>query len=455
MVDTARPRRSDEDSIKGRKRGESLAIPALSAALAPLVRGELHVPAAMPVALATVAAADTGAARSAPLPAKAPEATPVAQPSVATPPTVAASAPQPAAAVASPAAAGPSGEAPAAGAAESHVLGKVVSGFGPTAPAATVDSQPAPQAKVLGSVVSGFGPNATPAATPAGAPVSAPAPASAAAPAGPTESAAAASPEAAPAVKVLGAPVSGFSPDATRVADEGVAAFAREQLLSPRVREAKSVADAPLHDAFAKVGLTFPSAHIYLRAFKREHELEVWGQGADGRYLLVKTYAICSLGGSGLGPKIRRGDEQVPEGFYHVVEFNPSSDYHLSLRLDYPNAADLARAAAPDLGNDIYLHGGCKSAGCLPLTDAGIEQIYWLAVQARAAGERDIPIDIFPARLDQARFAQLTQAFAGRKDLVAFWADLKLGYDAFERSHRLPDVSIDSSGRYRVALVAH
>ena len=263
---------------------------------------------------------------------------------------------------------------------------------------------------------------------------------------------------------LLGRPMPGFPPDATRVAPAAVASalgnFVREQLASPRVEGARATADAPLKDAFVRAGLTWPAPRIYLRAFKREHQLEVWGQRTDGSYALVKTFAICSLGGSALGPKVRRGDEQVPEGFYHVIQFNPSSEYHLSLRLDYPNAADMARAAAMgdnagDLGGDIYLHGGCKSAGCLPLTDAGIEQIYWLSVQARAAGEREIPIDIFPARLDAADWDQLSNAFAARKNLLAFWSQLKQGYDAFERTHRLPDVAIDAHGHYVVALGAH
>ncbi|HEX9107042.1 MAG TPA: L,D-transpeptidase family protein, partial [Longimicrobiales bacterium] len=296
----------------------------------------------------------------------------------------------------------------------------------------------------------------TPAPTTSPAPASAPAVASARSPAAP--SAAAASAPAAGAL--LGRPVPELARDATRVAPAAVASalndFVRTQLSSSRVEVARAAAEAPLREAFTKAGLAWPAAKVYLRAFKREHQLEVWGERADGSYALVKTYAICSLGGSGLGPKIRRGDEQVPEGFYHVIEFNPSSEYHLSLRLDYPNAADLARAgaAADGLGGDIFLHGGCKSAGCLPLTDAGIEQIYWLAVQARAAGERQIPIDIFPARLDAASWEQLTAAFAGKKALIAFWTELKQGFDTFERTHRLPDVAIDANGRYHVALAA-
>jgi murein L,D-transpeptidase YafK len=257
---------------------------------------------------------------------------------------------------------------------------------------------------------------------------------------------------------VLGRPIPSPQPDATRVAAPNLAtalAFVRDQLGSSRVKHAQATADNPLRAAFAKVGVTYPAARVYFRAFKREHQLEAWAIQSDGSFALVKTYSICSLGGSTLGPKLRRGDEQVPEGFYHVVEFNPVSEYHLSLRLDYPNAADLVRAEAQragNLGGDIYLHGGCKSAGCLPLTDAGIEEIYWLAVQARAAGQREIPIDIFPARLDGTNWTQLAAAFANRKDLLAFWGDLKVGYDAFERTHRLPDVSIDAGGRYRVAL---
>ena len=229
----------------------------------------------------------------------------------------------------------------------------------------------------------------------------------------------------------------------------------RAQLASTRVIRARGMADAALRSAFQQAGVPYPGAAVYLRAFKREHELEVWGRKGDGSYALVKTLSICSLGGSGLGPKLHRGDEQVPEGFYHVVEFNPTSEYHLSLRLDYPNAADRARKGADDLGGDIYLHGGCKSAGCLPLTDTGIELVYWLAVQARFAGQQHMPIDIFPARMDASHWAQLSQAFAKKPDLLAFWRDLKAGYDAFEQTHRLPDIAIDASGRYRIALAAH
>ena len=52
-----------------------------------------------------------------------------------------------------------------------------------------------------------------------------------------------------------------------------------------------------------------------MRVFKQESELEVWKQDAAGRYALLKTYPICRWSGE-LGPKIKEGDRQAPEGFY-------------------------------------------------------------------------------------------------------------------------------------------
>lgn len=224
--------------------------------------------------------------------------------------------------------------------------------------------------------------------------------------------------------------------------------FLANQLAYARVHTAQLAADVVLRSEFANAGLTYPATNILLRAFKRERQLEVWVQRPDGSYTLFHTYPICTLGGSDLGPKRRQGDEQVPEGFYHIVAFNPQSEYHLSLRVDYPNAVDRLRAGDRPLGGDIFLHGGCKSAGCLPLTDAVIDQVYWLAAQARAAGEREIPIHIFPARLTPKVFGQLRAAYGKDPSLLAFWANLKQGYDAFEGTHRLLGVGATPDGRY-------
>jgi murein L,D-transpeptidase YafK len=57
-----------------------------------------------------------------------------------------------------------------------------------------------------------------------------------------------------------------------------------------------------------------------LRAYKQESELEIWKQNAAGQYVHLKTYPMCRWSGQ-LGPKVREGDRQVPEGFYTITEF--------------------------------------------------------------------------------------------------------------------------------------
>jgi murein L,D-transpeptidase YafK len=227
--------------------------------------------------------------------------------------------------------------------------------------------------------------------------------------------------------------------------------FALEQLRHDRVRDARIATRHNIKRLFHERGIRYPAADIFMRIFKRERSLELWvrSEGAD-QFALLKTYPICALAGE-LGPKRRQGDNQVPEGFYFINFFNPRSDFHLSLHVDYPNRRDRAAGAeGVKLGGDIYIHGGCSSEGCLALTDDGIREVYWLSVEARAAGQRQIPVHIFPARLDNADFDILRRTFAHRPDLGRFWATLKPGYDYFEQHRRLPAVAVDGYGEYAV-----
>jgi murein L,D-transpeptidase YafK len=153
-------------------------------------------------------------------------------------------------------------------------------------------------------------------------------------------------------------------------------------------------------------------------------------ENASGSYTLAKNYSICATSGI-LGPNRRFGDEQVPEGFYELDWFNPQSNLYLSLHVSYPNAADRVLGSKQNLGGGIFLHGNCVTIGCIPITDGGIKEVYWLAVLARAQGQQHIPIEIFPARLS-------------REELV----NLKDGFDYFEKTHRPPAVSVDRGGRY-------
>lgn len=221
-------------------------------------------------------------------------------------------------------------------------------------------------------------------------------------------------------------------------------AFRQQQLRFERVRAAYMLNQTNLHQLLRQHGIRSERLELFVRAFKVGRRVEVWGREQDaGQFVLLRTYRLAGTSGT-LGPKRRSGDRQIPEGFYHIDRFNPSSEYHLSLGLDYPNAAD-RRHAAPDPGGDIFLHGSDVTIGCLPITDAGIRELYVLAVEARAAGQTAIAVHIFPFEMTAENLARRVAS-----PHLAFWQSLAAGYQHFEDSHQLPQVSIDEQGTYAV-----
>jgi murein L,D-transpeptidase YafK len=227
--------------------------------------------------------------------------------------------------------------------------------------------------------------------------------------------------------------------------------FALEQLRYERVQDARLMSRFNIKRLFHEQGITYPAAEIFMRIFKRERALELWARpvGVD-QFQLLKTYDICAMAGT-LGPKRRQGDRQTPEGFYQISYFNPRSDFHLSLHIDYPNRRDRAAGLeGVSLGGDIYIHGGCSSEGCLAITDDGIRELYWLSVEARSAGQTRIPVHIFPARLDTQDLEILQRMFGDQPDLGRFWATLKPAYDYFEEHRRLPTIGVNARGEYAV-----
>jgi murein L,D-transpeptidase YafK len=154
-----------------------------------------------------------------------------------------------------------------------------------------------------------------------------------------------------------------------------------------------------LQKQFAAKNLQWPARNMYIRSFKYDGQLEIWvGNSRKEPYKLFKTYRVCALAGT-LGPKRMQGDYQVPEGFYYINEFNPNSNYFLSLGLNYPNASDKILADPSRPGGDIYIHGSCVTVGCIPVTDQQIDEIYLLAAFAKSAGQDFIPVHIFPDSL--------------------------------------------------------
>ncbi len=173
-----------------------------------------------------------------------------------------------------------------------------------------------------------------------------------------------------------------------------------------------------------------PRAPILVRIFKEESELEVWKARSDGRFYHFRTYPICNWSG-GLGPKIRQGDKQSPEGFYQVTraQLNPKSKYHLSYNLGYPNALDRAYGRTGDF---LMVHGDCRSAGCYAMTDALVEELYALAREAFNGGQKAFQVHAFPFRMTEENMRRHR-----RSKWYPFWRQLKEGYDAFEKT-RLP-----------------
>jgi len=158
-----------------------------------------------------------------------------------------------------------------------------------------------------------------------------------------------------------------------------------ERSVADRIGECGAKADAALVPAFEAAGVPYPPRALRLVALKSERRLELYAGGGSDGLRFIKSYPI--LGASGLpGPKLAEGDRQVPEGIYPIVLLNPNSRYHLSLRVGYPNADDLRRAAADGrdsstLGGDIMIHGGSASIGCLAIGDDAIEEVFVLAAR--------------------------------------------------------------------------
>lgn len=245
--------------------------------------------------------------------------------------------------------------------------------------------------------------------------------------------------------------------------------FAADQKRFPRVKSAFQTKESALKQHFVAKGLSFPPREIFLRVLKREKELQLWSTDREKGWSLVKAYPFCYASGK-LGPKRMQGDLQVPEGFYHIDRFNPTSSYHLSLGVSYPNESDRILGRKGALGGDIFIHGDCVSIGCVAITDEKIEEVYALAVLARAGGQQRIPVHIFPGRMDDAGMKQLEQAkrraSRGRakahsrseaeaswqdernEKLLEFWKNLAIGYRWFEERKKLPRVTVGQDGRY-------
>jgi murein L,D-transpeptidase YafK len=193
--------------------------------------------------------------------------------------------------------------------------------------------------------------------------------------------------------------------------------------------------DAATRELVDKKGMD-QKAPILIRVFKQESTLEVWKkEKATGRYALLKDYKICAWSGV-LGPKLKEGDKQAPEGFYTIrpAQMNPNSNYYLSFNIGYPNDFDRVHGRT---GTHLMVHGACSSAGCYSMTDEQIQEIYTLGRLAFEGGQRDFQVQAFPFRMTAENMAKHRD-----NPNMPFWKNLKEGYDHFEVIRQPPKIDV-------------
>jgi hypothetical protein len=176
-----------------------------------------------------------------------------------------------------------------------------------------------------------------------------------------------------------------------------------------------------LRQQFKGEGVSFPPARIVLVGLKEERRLEVYAGPTDDALRHVCDYPVLAASGM-LGPKLREGDRQVPEGIYALESLNPNSRFHVALRVGYPNDFDRAMAlrdGRSKLGGDIMIHGGSASIGCLAMGDVAAEDLFVLAA---AAGVQNVTVILAPMDLRRRPLPPLpdngwrTELYASLKD---------------------------------------
>lgn len=179
----------------------------------------------------------------------------------------------------------------------------------------------------------------------------------------------------------------------------------RSYTLAQRLGEITPAAKRRLAEKFEAGHIAWPPTDVALVAVKDEKTLELFTRAGSGDWTFVHRYKVLAASGE-RGPKLKRGDKQVPEGVYGISLLNPNSRYHVSLRVNYPNAFDRKMAASDgrnDLGGDIMIHGKNVSIGCLAIGDEAAEELF---VLASIVGVQKIKVIIAPTDLRDHQVAE-------------------------------------------------
>jgi len=203
--------------------------------------------------------------------------------------------------------------------------------------------------------------------------------------------------------------------------------------VSTRLTEVKSRALEPLRARLAENGFELGSP-VFIRIFKETSQLEVWIRD-DEEFRLFQTYAICKYSGH-IGPKLREGDRQAPEGIYWVgkSQLNAMSSSHLAFNLGFPNIYDVQRGRT---GSYLMVHGGCGSIGCYAMTNPSIEDIYLIVEAALIRGQNHVQVHAMPFRLSDDSLSQHAQS-----EWIGFWRELSIIDESFERTKQIPRIDV-------------
>ena len=227
--------------------------------------------------------------------------------------------------------------------------------------------------------------------------------------------------------------------------------FWNQQMKYNRVKTAYNNHGQSIANELKKINLESQNLETCLIAYKHEKELELWGRNkGDKKYTRIKTYKFCALSGH-LGPKLVQGDGQVPEGFYYIDRFNGASSFHLSLGINYPNKADIARSNGKNPGGDIFIHGKCVTIGCIPITDTMIEELYIYMLTASRNLQVKSPVVIFPCKMSGPVYNQLL--LRAGNTTAALWKVLQPAYNHFNKYKSLPLFTITPNGKYSFSTV--
>lgn len=192
--------------------------------------------------------------------------------------------------------------------------------------------------------------------------------------------------------------------------------------------------------------IDYSSFEVLFRVIKQEQILEVWARDRIGndKFKLIKAYSLCVTKNT---DTLRGIDLLVPESFYYIAKFHPDNPYFIRMEINFPNESDKKRGRS---GTDIAIHGGCFSTYCTPFTDEDIKEIYIFAAEAKAKGQKNIPVYNFPFRMtdENTEKYKKDKRYSNDNKRITNWDNMKYGFQFFEKNKTLFNYTVDEKGKY-------